>query len=55
MKYLILVPLVFYVALSFLIGCIFYLWKFSPKQFRLGFKLIESKLGFFEKFVDSEM
>jgi hypothetical protein len=46
MKYLLFIPLLVLVLISFLIGGIAYLWRFSASDFRKGAGVIETKTGF---------
>ncbi len=45
MKYLLYIPLLVLVLISFLIGGIAYLWRFSKSDFRKGTGVIEAKTG----------
>lgn len=52
MKYSLYIPLLVLVLISFLIGGIAYLWRFSASDFRKGAGVIETKTGAITKLMN---
>lgn len=46
MKYLVFIPFLMFVGLSFIVGVLFWLWAFNKDQFRIGFSYLNERVKF---------